>query len=97
VGADHVPTQVATLQLGNATPHNVVIEGTRAYLSHYTEGFAVYELADPGAPRLVAHFDTNPVFGPGLDGCWGVYKFPGAPLAICSDMRTGFNLIRITN
>jgi choice-of-anchor B domain-containing protein len=91
-----VPTAVASLQVGNATPHNVVIEGTRAYLSHYTEGFAVYDLADPAAPRLVAHLDTNPARGAGLDGCWGVYKFPGEPYAVCSDTRTGFNLIRIT-
>lgn len=93
----NVPTQVATLKVGAATPHNVIIEGQRAYLAHYAEGLAVYDLADPAAPRLVAHYDTNPARGPGLDGCWGVYKFPGAPLAVCSDMRTGFNLIRITN
>jgi choice-of-anchor B domain-containing protein len=94
--ANNVPTAVSTLQVGNATPHNVMIEGTRAYLSHYTEGFAVFDLTDPAAPQLVAHLDTNPVRGAELDGCWGVYKFPGEPYAVCSDMRTGFNLIRIT-
>ncbi|MEW6707819.1 MAG: choice-of-anchor B family protein [Pseudomonadota bacterium] len=95
VGA--TPTQLATLKVGTGTPHNVVIEGTRAYLSHYTEGLAVYELADPAAPQLVARYDTNGLDGPGLGGCWGVYKFPGAPLAICSDTSSGFNLIRITH
>jgi choice-of-anchor B domain-containing protein len=93
----NVPVPVATLKVGAATPHNVVIEGTRVYLSHYAEGLAVYDLADPVAPRLVAHYDTNPARGPALDGCWGVYKFPGAPLAVCSDTLSGFNLIRITN
>jgi choice-of-anchor B domain-containing protein len=96
MNAGAAPTAVASLQVGNATPHNVVIEGTRAYLSHYTEGFAVFDLTDPAAPQLVAHLDTNPVRGAELDGCWGVYKFPGEPYAVCSDMRTGFNLIRIT-
>jgi hypothetical protein len=93
----NVPSAVATLEVGSATPHNVVIEGPRAYLSHYSEGLAVFDLADPAAPRLVAHYDTNDARGPALDGCWGVYKFPGVPLAICSDTRSGFNLIRITN
>ena len=92
----NVPTEVARLQVGGATPHNVIIEGTRAYLSHYTEGFAVFDLADAAAPQLVAHLDTNPARGPELDGCWGVYKFPGEPYAVCSDTLTGFNLIRVT-
>ncbi len=89
-------TQVASLKVGSGTPHNVVIEGQRAYLSHYTEGLAVWDLADPAAPRLVARLDTNAFSGPGLGGCWGVYKFPGEPLVACSDTSTGFNLIRIT-
>ncbi|MED5618645.1 LVIVD repeat-containing protein [Ideonella sp. BN130291] len=95
VGA--TPTQLATLKVGSGTPHNVIIEGQRAYFSHYTEGLAVYDLGNPSAPQLVAHLDTNALQGPGLGGCWGVYKFPGEPLVACSDMSTGFNLIRITN
>lgn len=90
------PVQLATMQQGTATPHNVIVEGNRAYMSHYTEGLVVWDLSNPAAPQLAAHFDTNDVSGPQLDGCWGVYKFPGEPLAICSDMRSGFNLIRIT-
>lgn len=92
----HVPTEVATLQVGGATPHNVVIEGQRAYISHYTQGLAVFDLSVPATPRLVALYDTTTARGPDLDGCWGVYKFPDAPLAVCSDTSTGFNLIRIT-
>jgi choice-of-anchor B domain-containing protein len=91
------PTPLATMKVGNGTPHNVIVEGTRAHFSHYTEGAAVFDLADPAAPRLVAKVDTNPLSGPGLQGCWGVYKFPGEPLLACSDTATGFNLIRLTN
>jgi choice-of-anchor B domain-containing protein len=89
-------TGLASIKQGTGTPHNVIVEGNRAYMSHYTEGFVVWDLSTPSAPRLAAHFDTNDVSGPQFDGCWGVYKFPGEPLAICSDMRTGFNLIRVT-
>jgi len=94
VGA--TPSSLASLKVGSGTPHNVIIEGTRAYVSHYTEGLAVWDLATPETPQLVARFDTNGLSGPGLGGCWGVYKFPGEPLAICSDTSTGFNLIRLT-
>jgi hypothetical protein len=94
VGA--TPVQLATLKVGSGTPHNVIFEGQRAYLSHYSEGLAVYDLANPSTPQLVAHLDTNSLQGPGLGGCWGVYKFPGEPLVICSDTSTGFSLIRIT-
>lgn len=91
------PQQVATVQVGGATPHNVVFEGRRAFFSHYTEGALVVDLDDPAAPRMVAKYDTNPLSGAGLAGCWGVYKFPGVPLMACSDTATGFNLLRITN
>lgn len=89
------PAELARLQIGDATPHNVVVEGRRAYASHYTAGVAVWDLATPASPRLVATIDTNAVSGPGLAGCWGVFKFPGVPLVACSDTLTGFNLVRI--
>lgn len=90
------PTQLSTFKVGTGTPHNVVMEGRMAYLSHYTEGAAVVDLNNPAAPRVVARVDTTTATGPSLDGCWGVYKFPGAPLMMCSDISTGFHLIGIT-
>jgi hypothetical protein len=90
------PTQLSTFKVGTGTPHNVVMEGNMAYVSHYTEGAAVVDLSNPAAPKVVLHVDTSPATGSGYDGCWGVYKFPGSPLMMCSDMSTGFNLIGIT-
>ncbi|MES2319130.1 MAG: hypothetical protein V4631_16760 [Pseudomonadota bacterium] len=40
----------------------------------------------------VSHYSM----GAGLNGCWGVYKFPGSPLMMCSDISTGFHLFGIT-
>lgn len=90
------PTQLSSFKVGSGTPHNVVMEGRMAYLSHYSEGAAVVDLSNPSAPKIVARVDTNPYTGPDLAGCWGVYKFPGQPLMICSDIDFGFHLIRIT-
>lgn len=90
------PTQLSSFKIGTGTPHNVIMEGRTAYVSHYSEGAAVVDLSDPAAPRVVARVDTNTDTGPGLNGCWGVYKFPGVPLMACSDIKTGFHLISIT-
>jgi hypothetical protein len=90
------PTQLSTFKIGSGTPHNVVMEGNMAYVSHYTEGAAVIDLSNPSVPRTALRIDTSPATGSGYNGCWGVYKFPGAPLMMCSDMTTGFNLISIT-
>ena len=89
------PTQLSTIKVGTGTPHNVVMEGRMAYFSHYTEGAAAVDLSNPASPKVVAQIDTNPYSGPSLSGCWGVYKFPGDSLMICSDIDQGFNLIRL--
>lgn len=89
------PTPLSSFKSGSGTPHNVVMEGRMAYLSHYTEGAVAVDLSDPAAPKIVARVDTNPYTGPGLSGCWGVYKFPGEPLVACSDIDQGFHLIRL--
>jgi choice-of-anchor B domain-containing protein len=90
------PTALSSFRTGEGTPHNVVMEGNMAYISHYTEGAVVVDLTNPALPKTVLRVDTSPTYGSGYDGCWGVYKFPGAPLMMCSDMTTGFNLISIT-
>jgi hypothetical protein len=89
------PTLLSSFKVGTGTPHNVVMEGRMAYVSHYTEGAAAVDLSNPAAPKIVAQLDTNPYDGPQLQGCWGVYKFPNEPLMVCSDIDYGFNLIRL--
>jgi choice-of-anchor B domain-containing protein len=90
------PTELASFKTGTGTPHNVVMEGRMAYLSHYTEGAVAVDLSNPAAPRIIARVDTNPSTGADLTGCWGIYKFPGLPLMACSDINNGFHLIGIT-
>ncbi len=89
------PTELSSFKVGSGTPHNVIMEGNMAYLSHYTEGAAVVDLSNPSVPKVMMRVDTNPQTGSSLSGCWGVYKFPGAPLMMCSDITTGFHLIGI--
>ena len=90
------PTLLSQFRVGQGTPHNVVMEGRMAYLSHYTEGAVAVDLSNPASPRVVTRVDTTPAIGPALDGCWGVFKFPGVPLMACSDIDRGFHLIHIS-
>jgi choice-of-anchor B domain-containing protein len=90
------PTQLSSFKVGTGTPHNVIMEGNMAYLSHYTEGAVAVDLSNPAAPKVVTRVDTSSLSGSGYDGCWGVYKFPTLPLMMCSDISTGFHLISIT-
>jgi choice-of-anchor B domain-containing protein len=90
------PTARGSLKLGDGTPHNVQIEGNRAYLSHYAAGLVVADLSDLDRPVLIANRDTSPFTGPNYEGCWGVYKFPGQPLMIGSDIERGLFVVSIT-
>ncbi|HEU4775425.1 MAG TPA: choice-of-anchor B family protein [Telluria sp.] len=90
------PTLLSSFKAGTGTPHNVVMEGRMAYLSHYSEGAVVVDLNNPSAPKIVTRVDTTPSTGPALVGCWGVYKFPGVPFMSCSDINNGYYLIGIT-
>ena len=56
----------------NRIAHNVLIQGRYAFLSHYTAGVYVLDLADLTTPTVVAHHDT---YGRNddvaMDGNWG--------------------------
>lgn len=90
------PTARGSFKYGDATPHNVHIEGTRAYLSHYSQGLVVVDISNLDQPTALAHWDTSPFVGSDYEGCWGVFKFPGQPLMLGSDIQQGLQVVRIT-
>ena len=58
-------------------PHNVMIDGDRLVVSHYTEGVHMLDVADPTRPRVMGHYDTYTGSSTGFNGAWGAYIFPG--------------------
>ena len=56
----------------NRIAHNALVRGRYAFLSHYTAGLYVLDLADLADPTVVAHYDTyarnDDVT---MDGTWG--------------------------
>jgi choice-of-anchor B domain-containing protein len=77
-------------------PHNVMIDGDRLLIAHYTEGVHLLDVSDPEKPRLLGYYDTDPGAGQGFAGCWGAYIFPGSDLIIASDIGGGLFVIAYT-
>jgi choice-of-anchor B domain-containing protein len=77
-------------------PHNVVIDGDLAFISHYTLGVRVVDVSDPAAMQEVAWHDTWPTDDNGsTNGCWGVFPlFASRPgLFVASDRATGLYVL----
>jgi choice-of-anchor B domain-containing protein len=77
--------------LPGTIPHNVMIDGTRLLVAHYTDGVHLLDVSDPHTPRPLGHYDTFTSESPGqfFDGVWGAYIFPGSNLIVASDISNG--------
>ena len=91
------PRKVSEYIAGPGTiPHNVMIDGDRLLLSHYTEGVHLLDITDPEHPRLLGFYDTYPGLSGGFDGAWGAYIFPGTDLIVVSDIEGGLFVVGYT-
>jgi choice-of-anchor B domain-containing protein len=77
-------------------PHNVVIDGTRLVLAHYTEGVHLLDVRDAARPRVLGRYDTYLGPGQGFSGAWGAYIFPGTNLIVVSDINGGLFVVEYT-
>ena len=85
--------------------HNAVIKGDLEYVSWYSDGIRVVDLADPRRPREVAFFVPPPspprqAVATAQNGrrdmpvVWGVH--PWKDLVLASDMNSGLWVVRVT-
>jgi choice-of-anchor B domain-containing protein len=77
-------------------PHNVMVDGDRLVVSHYTEGVHVLDVSDPTRPRLMGFYDTYPGASNGFNGAWGAYVFPASNLIVVSDINGGLFVVEYT-
>jgi choice-of-anchor B domain-containing protein len=77
-------------------PHNVMVDGDRLLVSHYTEGVYLLDVRDPERPQVLGFYDTYTGAGTGFNGCWGAYVFPGTNLIVASDINSGLFVIQYT-
>jgi hypothetical protein len=75
-------------------PHNVMVDGDRLLVAHYTEGVHMLDVRNPERPALMGSYDTRPGAGPEFSGAWGAYIFPGSDLIVVSDMEGGLFVLR---
>ncbi len=83
---------------GTYSSHNVIVEGTKAYISWYTEGVVVIDVADPYNPVEVARYhESGPEFeerNGGIQNVWGIYKEPRKPWIYASDRNGGLYILK---
>ena len=79
--------------------HNLMMFGTRVYLTYYQDGVRILDLADPTSPELVAYFHTfdleNGGTGP-FDGAIGLDVDREAGLIYVADIARGLLVLRET-
>jgi len=76
--------------------HNVLIDGDRLLLSHYTEGVYLLDVSKPEQPRVIGSYDTYPGPSGGFNGVWGAFVFPASNLIVASDISGGLFVIAYT-
>jgi choice-of-anchor B domain-containing protein len=74
-------------------PHNVMVDGNRLVVSHYTEGVQLLDITNPEQPRRLGFYDTYPGGPGGFNGAWGAYIFPGSNLIVVSDISGGLFVV----
>jgi choice-of-anchor B domain-containing protein len=77
-------------------PHNVLVDGDRLVIAHYTEGVHMLDVRDPTRPRVLGFYDTFDGVLEGFHGTWGAYIFPNSNLLLASDIEGGLFVVRYT-
>jgi choice-of-anchor B domain-containing protein len=76
--------------------HNVHVKQDTAFVSWYTEGVRLFDVADPTLPAEWGYYDTYPGFSGGFHGVWEVAPFFPSGTFIASDIETGLYVFRAT-
>ena len=83
---------------GTYSSHNVIVEGTRAYISWYSDGVLVLDISNPYQPVEVARYhESGKAFeaqNGGIQDVWGIYKEPGKPWVYASDRNGGLYVLK---
>jgi choice-of-anchor B domain-containing protein len=95
-----VPRKVSEyIAAPSSIPHNVLIDGDRLLVAHYTEGVHLLDVRNPERPALLGSYDTfTDATCPTSPFCgvWGAYIFPGSSVIVASDMQGGLFVLEYT-
>ncbi|MFC5381420.1 PA domain-containing protein [Aquipuribacter nitratireducens] len=83
---------------GTYSSHNVIVEGTKAYISWYSDGVLVLDVSDPYNPVEVARYhESGPEFearNGGIQDVWGIHKQARSPWIYASDRNGGLYVLK---
>lgn len=83
---------------GTYSSHNVIVEGSKAYVSWYSEGVVVLDIEDPYDPVEVARYhESGEDFeerNGGIQDVWGIHKEPRRPWVYASDRNGGLYVLK---
>lgn len=90
------PVQVGQIHDEASRVHNLYIKGDLAYVSYYSAGLKIFNVADPEEPVLIYVYDTNgridAGFEDGFNGAFGVYPFTNSGNVFVSDTNTDLHI-----
>lgn len=90
------PVKVGEIHDNASRVHNLYIKGDLAYISYYSAGLKIFNVADPEAPELVYSFDTNGSINAGtadgFNGAFGVFPFNDSGNIFVSDVTTDLHI-----
>ena len=83
---------------GTYSSHNVIVEGTKAYISWYAEGVLILDISNPYKPKEVGRYhEAGEAFeerNAGIQDVWGVSKIPDEPWIYASDRNGGLYVLK---
>jgi choice-of-anchor B domain-containing protein len=80
----------------NSVVHNTYILNDFAVTSWYKDGVVIVDGSRPSNLVITGHYDTSPLSGGGMNGCWGVYPYFPSGRIIASDMEQGLFVLNPT-
>ncbi len=86
----------SSLSCGQSIPHNVKVLNDFLVVAYYKDGVNIVDAARPHNMIEVGYYDTNPLMGPGFDGCWGLECFSPSGRIYAADMSQGFWVLNPT-
>jgi len=74
---------------GDVVPHNTHVLGDYLITSYYTSGVNIIDASNPFDLVEVGYYDTSPLSGSVMDGCWGTYPYLPSGIILATDQQEG--------
>ena len=84
----------SSLSNGEAITHNVHVLNDFLITSYYADGLHITDAHRPDILVEVGYYDTSPIAGARVEGCWGAYPFLPSGLILVTDIEEGLFVFR---